>query len=431
MTKQKIRVAIGLLLLVAFLSMPFSNTVKKFASIPNQMTVFNNESETISVAALGDSVDITPKQEDKVIQALTTNNSEFQTVNTGQSSIVYEIAGLPIKRVNLDVIDDFRVVPGGQSIGVNLETLGVLVVGHHLIDGNEDKTSPGEKAGIEVGDIILEINNQEIKNMEEISPLVEKAGDKEKPLNVKIKRGSETLNKDLIPVYDEDENSYRIGLYIRDSAAGIGTMTFHDPVSKKYGALGHVISDMDTKKPIEINDGTIVRSSITSIQKGNSGTPGEKRATYTDDHEPLGNITKNSPFGVFGELDHELMESKWNEPLPITLPEQVKEGPAKILTVLEDEKVEAFDIEIVNSVEQQNPATKGMVIKITDERLLDVTGGIVQGMSGSPIIQDGKLVGAVTHVFVNDPTSGYGIHIEWMLEEAGINIYEQKRDKAG
>ncbi len=154
--------------------------------------------------------------------------------------------------------------------------------------------------------------------------------------------------------------------------------------------------------------------------------PGEKQATFNADDTPLGTISKNTSFGVFGKLDSKLQASKWNEPMPITLPNQVKEGPAKILTVVEDDLVESFDVEIVNSVDQPNAATKGMIIKITDEDLLEKTGGIIQGMSGSPIIQDGKLIGAVTHVFVNDPTSGYGIHIEWMLEEAGIDIYKNE-----
>ena len=143
----------------------------------------------------------------------------------------------------------------------------------------------------------------------------------------------------------------------------------------------------------------------------------------------LGTITKNSPFGIFGELNHAIENEKYKEPLPIALSHEVKEGPAKILTVVKDEKVEEFDVEIMSSVPQKFPATKGMVIKITDPELLKQTGGIVQGMSGSPIIQNGKIIGAVTHVFVNDPTSGYGVHIEWMLQDAGIDIY-QKNKKA-
>ncbi len=207
-------------------------------------------------------------------------------------------------------------------------------------------------------------------------------------------------------------------------------MTFFEPESKRYGALGHVISDMDTKKPIEINNGTIVRSTVTAIQKGNNGTPGEKQAKFSIKENKIGSITKNSPFGIFGKLDKSIENGQYDKPMPIALSHEVKEGPAKILTVIDGEKVEEFDVEIVSSVPQKSPATKGMVIQITDPRLLEATGGIVQGMSGSPIIQNGKVIGAVTHVFVNDPTSGYGVHIEWMLQDAGVDIYKKEKQKA-
>lgn len=427
---NKLRAAIGILLLVTFLSMPFSKSIQQYIAIPKQLTLFENNEDTLSIPNLGNKAITTLSQRDEVLQAMDT--SEYKTVNSGESSIVYHVAGLPLKKVNVDVLNDLKVIPGGQSVGVNLQTLGVLVVGHHLIETDSGQKSPGEDSDIQVGDIILEVNGKEIEKMEQLTPIVDKAGKDNNQLRLKIKRGGEQMEKQLTPALDNKENAYRIGLYIRDSAAGIGTMTFYEPKSKRYGALGHVISDMDTKKPIQIHDGTIVRSNITSIKKGNNGSPGEKQATFKSDDLPLGTITKNTSFGVFGILEDKLDASKWNEPIPITLPNQVKEGPAQILTVVKDNLVEAFDVEIVNSVEQQNAATKGMIIKITDKELLEKTGGIVQGMSGSPIIQEGKLIGAVTHVFVNDPTSGYGIHIEWMLKEAGIDIYaDDKQQKAG
>src|SRR5699024_8671457 len=257
------------------------------------------------------------------------------------------------------------------------------------------------------------------------------AGKNKEELKLKIKRGKKTMNTTLRPVMDHKEEEYRIGLYIRDSAAGIGTMTFYEQKSKKYGALGHVISDMDTKKPIEINDGTIVESNVTSIEKGNNGNPGEKEAQFSIKENKIGNMTRNSPFGIFGELNKDLKNGHYDEPMSIGLSNEVKEGPAKILTVIDGDKIEAFDVEVVNSVPQKHPATKGMVIEVTDKKLLEKTGGIVQGMSGSPIIQDDKVIGAITHVFVNDPTSGYGVHIEWMLEEAGVEVFPEKENKAG
>lgn len=304
------------------------------------------------------------------------------------------------------------------------------MVGHHQVQADEGRVSPGEKAGIKKGDIITEINGQQIEKMADISPFVKQAGEDGKPLNVVIKRENEKIKTQLQPKRDVNENNYKLGLYIRDSAAGIGTMTFYHPQSKKYGALGHVISDMDTKKPIVVGDGQIVRSTVTSIEKGGKGNPGEKLARFSSDQEVIGNIKRNSPFGIFGELNKDISNGVFDKPLPIALSHEVKEGPAKILTVVNNDEVNLFDIEIVSTIPQKFPATKGMVIKVTDPELLEKTGGIVQGMSGSPIIQGDKLVGAVTHVFVNDPTSGYGVHIEWMLNEAGIDIYEKPSEQA-
>jgi stage IV sporulation protein B len=326
--------------------------------------------------------------------------------------------------------EDIKIIPGGQSIGVQLDTLGVLVVGHHAIENKEGTlSSPGEDARVLIGDVITEINGQEIKEMNEIAAYVNEAGKSQEPLKLTLKRGNEKIETSLQPVLDKQDEEYKIGLYIRDSAAGIGTMTFHDPESKRFGALGHVISDMDTRKPIEMVKGTIVRSSVVDIDKGNEGLPGEKHARFSADRNILGSITKNTPHGIFGLLDAEIENGTYDEPLPISRADEVKEGKAKILTVLENEEVEAFDVEIVSSVAQDEPDIKGMVIKITDEKLLEHTGGIVQGMSGSPIIQDGKIIGAVTHVFVNDPTSGYGVHIEWMLQDAGIYIKEESEEE--
>jgi len=425
---RKIRLLTGILLLITVLAVPFIAPVSHYLSIPNQIVAFDDSSAPISVPAIGENVSVASP--DKTLQAI--DSTDFYAKETGNSELIYQAAGLPIKKVDVSVLEDIKVVPGGQSIGVQLHTLGVLVVGHHQIEGTDGMISPGEEANIEVGDVILKINGEKIKEMEDVKPFVKEAGKKDKSLDITLKRDDETIETTLTPVKDKKEEEYRIGLYIRDSAAGIGTMTFYDPETKNYGALGHVISDMDTQEPIEIHNGSIVRSNVTSIEKGNNGTPGEKQAKFSVKDKKIGNITKNSPFGVFGQLNKPISNGEYDKPMPIALSHEVKEGPAKILTVLDGEKVEEFDVKVVSSVPQKVPAKKGMVIQITDEKLLNETGGIVQGMSGSPIIQNGKIIGAVTHVFVNDPTSGYGVHIEWMLQEAGIEVKEEEtnQDKA-
>jgi stage IV sporulation protein B len=419
--KRKIRICFGVLLLLLFLVFPFLPSVKQFVAIPNQLIAYKADLP-MSIPNLGKDITISSNME--------THDAFHYPGIDGESVVVYKKSNIPIKKVDVSVLKNKRIVPGGQSVGVQLHTLGVLVVGHHLINRQEnDDASPGENANIHVGDVILEMNGNQIEKMEDVKPIVKLAGKNKEKIHVKIKRGQEVIETSLNPVLNTKDNSYQIGLYIRDSATGIGTVSFYDEDSGKYGALGHIISDTDTKKPIEIYNGKIVRSKVTAIEKGNQGVPGEKQASFSMKDQPIGTITKNSPFGIFGKIDGaQLQAIHQQKALPIGLASEVEKGPAEILTVIEGEKVEKFDVNIVNTVTQKHPATKGMVIKVTDKRLLEKTGGIVQGMSGSPIIQNGKLIGAVTHVFVNDPTSGYGVHIEWMLDEAGVDIMD-KDDK--
>jgi len=424
---ELLRKIIGGILLVSLVAIGFSKPFHDYISIPNRVTLFEGENLIISKstpvsAAVTANSTLSIQQDDQTVS--------LHAKKYGKDEMLLELAGFPIKKVDVDVLKDFKVIPGGQSIGVKLNTVGVLVVGHHQVNTDQGKQSPGELAGIKVGDIITKINGQKIEKMSDVAPFVQTAGQKGEALNIEVSREEGKIETKLTPLKETGEEHFKLGLYIRDSAAGIGTMTFYHPESKKYGALGHVISDMDTKKPIVVEDGQIVRSTVTSIEKGSNGDPGEKLARFSSDKEVIGDIQRNSPFGIFGKLSKPITNGVMDKALPIALSHQVKEGPAKILTVVDNDQVKFFDIEIVSTIPQKFPATKGMVIKVTDPELLEKTGGIVQGMSGSPIIQEDKVVGAVTHVFVNDPTSGYGVHIEWMLNEAGINIYEEPREKA-
>ncbi|RHW41128.1 SpoIVB peptidase [Neobacillus notoginsengisoli] len=423
-----LRKIIGGILLVSIIVLVNWKPFQTYLQIPNQITVFQGQEVSFGKAS---PVSATVAQSpEKIILNQTEHLVSVSAKESGKSEVILDLAGIPIKKVDVNVLKGFKVYPGGQSIGVKLNTVGVLVVGHHQVETAAGKKSPGELSGIKVGDIITQINGQKIEKMSDVAPFVQEAGKSGKPLKIQISREKGQFKASLLPLKEKGTSSYKLGLYIRDSAAGIGTMTFYHPLSKKYGALGHVISDMDTKKPIVVEDGQIVRSTVTSIEKGSNGNPGEKLARFSDDREIIGNINRNSPFGIFGKLSKDIENGILDTPMPIALSHQVKEGPAKILTVVDNDKVEMFNIEIVSTIPQKFPATKGMVIKVTDPKLLAKTGGIVQGMSGSPIIQSGKVIGAVTHVFVNDPTSGYGVHIEWMLSEAGIDIYEKPKLKA-
>ncbi|TCP31193.1 stage IV sporulation protein B [Scopulibacillus darangshiensis] len=415
----------GLILLVLLVALGFFQPVRDYLSIPDQITLFENETSAFSAHL--PALSHFSLQNETV--ASSADGKHLKGQQTGHTDMMVLMGNMPAKKVDVRVLPDLRLIPGGESIGVKLNTKGVLVVGYHLVDAANGEKSPGEKAGIQVGDIITKINNKKIESMSDVKEVIRDSGDSGDPLKLSIVRHKKHIQKELAPIKDKNDNKYRIGLYIRDTAAGIGTLTFYEPKSGKYGALGHVISDVDTKQPIVVNDGEIVRSTVSSIDRGQDGHPGEKIASFPADEKAIGDITKNTPFGIFGRLNTDIDNGLMDKGLPIALSNEVKEGPAKILTVVGGSKVEAFDIKVLSSVPQKFPATKGLVIKVTDPKLLKSTGGIVQGMSGSPIIQDGKIIGAVTHVFVNDPTSGYGVHIEWMLEEAGINIYQGDHER--
>jgi stage IV sporulation protein B len=325
----------------------------------------------------------------------------------------------------VSVVPQIKVVPGGQSIGVLIRSQGVTVVGHSaVLDEYGNHVNPS--GALKEGDVILKVDGVVLRSDGQFREAVAQAGASGKPMTMEVERGGQTFVTSVNPVYCKDTLRFRVGLLIRDSTAGIGTLTFYEPESKVYGALGHMVTDYGSTVPIEISDGEIIDADVQSIHRGKRGQPGEKIGILVDDKKINGTITKNSRLGIFGDLKNFMAKEAYNEPIPVAMADQIHEGQAEILTVIEGDKIENFQIDIlkINTLARQDG--KALVIKITDQRLLEKTGGIVQGMSGSPIIQDNKLVGAVTHVFVNDPTKGYGIPAEWMLEESGLQNMNRK-----
>ena len=312
---------------------------------------------------------------------------------------------------------DIEVYPGGISIGVKINNKGALVVGYSDISTHEGLSeSPGKVAGIELGDIIEEVNGENIETCSDLISKVKTCRNDE--MTVKILRGNSELTK-KVPLIKED-NEYKIGLWVRDSTAGIGTLTFYDKDSKTFGALGHPITDGDTNVSFNIKSGTLLRSSILSIKKGERGNPGEIKGLFINENESIGTIEKNTSSGIYGDGLTELINPNFNKAMTVAYRDEIKEGHAQIITTVEDGGAKAYDIEILKLLPQDEPGSKSMIIKIVDPVLLEKTGGIVQGMSGSPIIQNGKIIGAVTHVLINKPDVGYGIYIEWMLQDAGV-----------
>ncbi|MFC5403927.1 SpoIVB peptidase [Cohnella soli] len=431
---------IGLVVVLMLCFAVFSAPVQHFAAFPSQLRLFQGQAVSLHYAM---PVHAQGSVNPHVAEINGNNGSSMrvdlsrplsiQPKHSGITDLKLKLFGkIPFKTVRLQVIPNLKVIPGGQTIGVKVKAAGIMVVGHHLVQMKDhSKVSPGEDAKLKLGDLIVEINGEKCNDISKISTYAENAGRTGEALRLLVQRGKERFKTTLKPAYDEEDKAWRLGLYIRDSAAGVGTLTFYAPDQGVYGALGHVITDMDTQSPIVVGSGEIVQSNVNSISKSQSGEPGEKRASFLKGGKTLGNVERNTPFGIFGQMKQLPDHAYQPEPIPVAFAEEVKEGPAQMLTVVEKQKVERFDIEIVHTAKQSSPATKGMVIKITDKQLIERTGGIVQGMSGSPIIQNGKLVGAVTHVFVNDPSSGYGCFIEWMLQDAGIMLKpEQATSKA-
>lgn len=294
-------------------------------------------------------------------------------------------------------------IPGGQNIGIQVNSKGIIVVGFYQVNNQYI----GKDAGFEVGDKIMAIND---KTVEDIEEMVNRFRGDPEELTFTILRGKTEKHLKLQLVKDK-ENIYKTGLYVKDQINGVGTLTYIDPETRIYGALGHEIIEKSTMEKLEVKDGKIFRSDVVAIEKSSNGNPGEKTAKFYPE-ESFGTVKENTKAGIFGIYEATLPNTERVEILP---KEQVKTGPAKIRTVIEGNVVEEYEINILKL--DVNNDIKNILFEITDATLLEKTGGVIQGMSGSPILQDNKLIGAVTHVIVNDSTKGYGIFITNMLEE--------------
>lgn len=297
-----------------------------------------------------------------------------------------------------------EVILGGKTIGIEINTEGIMIIGFYKVDGKVLKTDLKE------GDIILKVGNDKVTTINELTKALEDNINTNEEVLITYKRNEKVKTTTL--KLQKVDNIYKTGLYVKDSIIGIGTLTFIDPETNTYGALGHEIIESNSKKQVEIKSGTIFKNSITNIDISKDGIPGSKNAKFYY-NTTYGDIKKNTEYGIYGTYKTKYNDSKL---IPIATKEEVKIGNAKIYTVLKEETIEAFDIYI--SKINENSKTKNFTFEIIDEKLLKETGGIVQGMSGSPIVQNGKLIGAVTHVITDNVKTGYGLFITTMLEES-------------
>jgi stage IV sporulation protein B len=403
-----------LMFAVLFAAVCLSPPVEQMASYPSDLEMPVNQKANLPIYLTANSKAISSN--DYVVSAMPFihhHHRELAVVagQAGEAVVRTKLFGfLPWKSVRVKVVPPEYVYAGGQSVGIRLFTKGAMVVGYDRRDLN---VSPAGKAHIQVGDIIERIDGHTVVTAEDVRTWTNRSGES---MKLTVRRGQDRKILAVTPAKDHSGTRH-LGLFVRDKTAGVGTLTFYDASHHLFGALGHVITDADTGMRIQ-GTGDLFSAQITGVVKGAPGQPGEKKGNFATQNGQIGSIKANSDYGVFGSMDHDPMHSYFHTPIPVALPGQVHVGRAKILTVLHGQQIEEFLIEIEDLARQENPNTKSMVIKVTDERLLKTTGGIVQGMSGSPIIQDGKLVGAVTHVFVSDPTRGYGVYAEWMLHEA-------------
>lgn len=317
------------------------------------------------------------------------------------------------QEVSTDQLSDEMLIPGGMPIGIYLETDGVLVLGTENMEGVDGLFYEPAEYLVKEGDYIVGINHKTIASKRELIDEVENLDKKEVVLT--IRRNEEELDVKLIPV-EVKADEYKLGIWVRDNSQGLGTMTYLN-TNSEFGALGHGIHDVDTDELLNISEGKLYKTSIQSIQKGKAGTPGglEGLIVYND-YNVLGEITENTEAGIFGRVDNIPALFEDQEPVEICKKEDIKTGKAVVRCAV-DGTLRDYEVQIIRVELYNRDVNKGIVLKVTDKKLLELTGGIVQGMSGSPILQDGKIVGAVTHVFVNDPTSGYGIFIENMLNK--------------
>lgn len=365
-----------------------------YVRIPNEMTI--SEYDAINVGKT------------YVCQTLVNYDSDASLAEIEYATSVKLFNIFPVKSAKVKVSRRKYVVPGGNPFGIRLYTKGVMVIRIDEVTTSSGNVSPGKKAGLREGDMIISVDGVDVYRNRELSAIFSSSGGK--TLKLVIERDSKRRELSFTPILCSEDNSYKGGLWIRDSTAGIGTLTWYDSTSGVFAGLGHAVCDADTGEIMPLSGGDAVEAEIKGCYKGSSGSAGELCGVFSSG--TIGSLYINGETGVYGIMDSFDRNEKV---VPVALKQEVKTGAAQIICTVDDGGAQYYDVEI-EKVFNSDDTQRNMIIKVTDPELIEKTGGIVQGMSGSPIIQNGMLVGAVTHVFVDDPTEGYGIFAENMVE---------------
>ncbi|MGB4508711.1 MAG: SpoIVB peptidase [Syntrophomonadaceae bacterium] len=426
---RKIRPVIGIILALLFLTLCFSPQARMVLTLPENQKLVVGESSQIVLelpdtlknyiqmqVVGGSSIVFAAPMDPPVAVNRQANGYEIVALKPGKVDVSVKLLGyIPVKSMAVEAVPPRRVVVGGHSIGVMLQSKGVMVVGFApVMDNSGAKVCPARDEGIQIGDLILKVNGKGVGSENDLARIID--NHREEKMVLTVQRHEQVFEVPVAGYYCPETQRYRIGLYVRDGVVGVGTLTFWDPQTREYAAPGHIIIDADTRQDIKVLSGQIVSASVQSIKPGRPGRPGEKIGVFDSDGTIRGNIIKNTGYGIFGRIDEEISNPLHRYSMEVGYAHQVKKGKAQIYTVINGNDIEAFDI-IIEKVYPERQNGKGMVIRVTDQRLLNVTGGIIQGMSGSPIVQNNRIVGAVTHVFLNDPQRGYGVFMDNMLSE--------------
>ena len=401
--KQTVRHGLGIALSAMAFLCNSSPWVREAASLPDALTLTSGQKFVVQTglpmlaASDGGAVSVLASQDERV-----TISAEAG----GQTSVTFSLLGLiPVHETRVNVVEERTLIPGGQAVGVALKTRGVLVV-----------SDAAKGRALRAGDVILSADG---KNVESTKALSEQVGTAQTDtVRLEVLRGGQTITVDAQAEPDPSDGRRKLGVWVRDSTAGVGTLTYIDPANQAYGALGHAIVDADTGRLLAAREGAILHASIVGVTKGQSGKAGELKGNFLKAGEQIGSLMENCEYGIYGVLDDMPENLLYPQGLRAGARSAVHTGTASIIATVDADGPQEYGVEIVRCFAQSEPSQKGMILRVTDERLLEKTGGIVQGMSGSPILQDGRIIGAVTHVYLSDATQGYGMYIEWMLEKS-------------
>lgn len=405
--EKKWRQGMGLALAALVLMANYSPWVRAAVSLPDTLVLSSGQTRVIDtglpmkVQVSSDAVAVLASGDER----LSERSVAVSAVTDGEASVTFSLLGMiPVHETRVSVVDERVLIPGGVAVGVALKTQGVLVI------------SGVQGGSLRAGDVIVSVGGEKVESAKSLSARISRLA--QDAVSLQVERGGRLIDVQATAAVDSADGQRRLGVWVRDSTAGVGTLSYIDPQSAAYGALGHAIVDADTGDLLSAREGAILRARIVGVQRGQSGKAGELKGSFLKEGEQLGTLETNGVYGIYGHMSVTPQELLYPDGLPVGTRSAVHTGAASIIATVDSEGPKEYGIEIVRCFSQDQPSQKGMILRVTDERLLEKTGGIVQGMSGSPILQDGRIIGAVTHVYLSDSTQGYGMYIEWMLENS-------------